>query len=97
MSGAGWLQVVVLLAAVAVGTRLLGAYLAAVFGDDERAIDDNGRARPWGCVGLRGEAAEYHRSRTAEYKGSGHSQGKGQSELLEHWGRVQSSSPVFGG
>ena len=35
MSGAAWLQVLALLVAVAVGTRLLGPYLAAVFGDAE--------------------------------------------------------------
>jgi len=33
MSGTAWLQVVALVAAIAVGTRILGPYLAAVFGD----------------------------------------------------------------
>jgi len=37
---AGWLQLAALVAAVAVGTRVLGPYLAGVFGDDERPFGD---------------------------------------------------------
>ena len=44
MSGPAWLQVLVLLVAVAVGTRLLGPYLAAVFGDAE-PVDGDEHAR----------------------------------------------------
>ncbi|WP_426571520.1 potassium-transporting ATPase subunit KdpA [Aquihabitans sp. McL0605] len=40
MSGQAWLQLLALVAAVAVGTRLLGPYLAAVFGDEEQAPGD---------------------------------------------------------
>ena len=44
MSGAAWLQVLALLVAVAIGTRLVGPYLAAVFGDAEPVDgDDNPR------------------------------------------------------
>ncbi len=46
MSGAAWLQVLALLVAVAVGTRLLGPYLAAVFGDAEPVDGERaGRAK----------------------------------------------------
>lgn len=40
MSGASWLQLVALVAALAVGTRLLGPYLAAVYGDAEPVDGD---------------------------------------------------------
>jgi K+-transporting ATPase ATPase A chain len=40
MSGAAWLQLLAVLALVAVGTRLLGPYLAAVFGDAEPVDGD---------------------------------------------------------
>ena len=40
MTTAGWLQLLVLLAVIAVGTRLLGPYLAGVFGDGEKAVGD---------------------------------------------------------
>jgi K+-transporting ATPase ATPase A chain len=40
MSATAWLQVLALLVAVAVGTRLLGPYLAAVFGDAEPVDGD---------------------------------------------------------
>ena len=40
MTGAGWLQLLALVAFIAVSTRLLGPYLAGVFGDDERAFGD---------------------------------------------------------
>ena len=38
MSGAAWLQVLALLVAVAIGTRLVGPYLAAVFGDADADV-----------------------------------------------------------
>ncbi len=38
MTAAGWAQLLVLVAAIVGGTRLLGPYLAGVFGDDERAF-----------------------------------------------------------
>jgi K+-transporting ATPase ATPase A chain len=37
---AGWLQLLALVAVIAVGTRLLGPYLAGVFGDHEKAYGD---------------------------------------------------------
>ena len=40
MTGAAWLQLLALVACIAVGTRLLGPYLAGVFGDDEKALGD---------------------------------------------------------
>lgn len=39
MTGAGWSQLVVLIALVVVGTRYVGAYLAGVFGDDGSRFD----------------------------------------------------------
>jgi K+-transporting ATPase ATPase A chain len=45
MSGAAWLQVLALLVAVAVGTRLLGPYLAAVFGDADPVDGDENPRR----------------------------------------------------
>jgi len=40
MTGAAWLQILALVACIAVGTRVLGPYLAGVFGDDEKAYGD---------------------------------------------------------
>ena len=40
MGAAAWLQLAVVIAAVALGTRLLGPYLAAVFGDEDHAPGD---------------------------------------------------------
>jgi K+-transporting ATPase ATPase A chain len=40
MGGAAWLQLIALVAAIVVGTRVLGPYLAGVFGDDERSYGD---------------------------------------------------------
>jgi K+-transporting ATPase ATPase A chain len=40
MTLAGWMQLAALVAAVAVSTRLLGPYLAKVYGDDRRAPGD---------------------------------------------------------
>lgn len=40
MGPTAWLQVVALVASVGVGTRLLGPYLAGVYGDDERTYGD---------------------------------------------------------
>ena len=45
MSGAAWLQVLALLVAVADGTRLLGPYLAAVFGDADPVDGDENPRR----------------------------------------------------
>ncbi|MEZ5180224.1 MAG: hypothetical protein R2746_18590, partial [Acidimicrobiales bacterium] len=43
MSGASWLQLLAVAVLVVGGTRLLGPYLAAVFGDAE-PVDGAGRA-----------------------------------------------------
>ena len=40
MTGAAWLQLVALLGLVLAGTRILGPYLAGVFGDGEKAFGD---------------------------------------------------------
>jgi K+-transporting ATPase ATPase A chain len=40
MSGEAWLQLLAVVALVALGTRLIGPYLAAVFGDEGRAPGD---------------------------------------------------------
>jgi K+-transporting ATPase ATPase A chain len=40
MPGAAWLQLVALVAIIAAGTRILGPYLAGVFGDDQKAYGD---------------------------------------------------------
>ena len=40
MTGAAWLQLLALVAFVVAGTRLLGPYLAGVYGDGERAYGD---------------------------------------------------------
>jgi K+-transporting ATPase ATPase A chain len=40
MSGASWLQLLAIIAFIAVGTRVLGPYLAAVFGDAESVDGD---------------------------------------------------------
>ncbi|HEY0400057.1 MAG TPA: potassium-transporting ATPase subunit KdpA, partial [Acidimicrobiia bacterium] len=40
MTLAGWMQLAALVAAVAVSTRLLGPYLAKVYGDERRAPGD---------------------------------------------------------
>jgi len=40
VTGAAWLQLLALLVCIAAGTRILGPYLAGVFGDDEKAYGD---------------------------------------------------------
>jgi K+-transporting ATPase ATPase A chain len=40
VTAAGWLQLLALIAGIGVGTRVLGPYLAGVFGDGERAVGD---------------------------------------------------------
>ena len=40
MSGAAWLQLLALVVLLAAGTRLIGPYLAAVFGDAEPVDGD---------------------------------------------------------
>ena len=40
MGGPEWLQLIALIAIIAVGTRVLGPYLAGVFGDDQRSYGD---------------------------------------------------------
>jgi K+-transporting ATPase ATPase A chain len=40
MAGAAWLQLLALVACIAVSTRVLGPYLAGVFGDDEKTYGD---------------------------------------------------------